>query len=115
MRISDWSSDVCSSDLPREQPDSRWGNVAECGYILGLKISGDSLKFGQPIHFAFQIPDSHALPRAQHVADTEQQYRIRTRNYLQPFVRRLPRPARKRFRQEKRCKLRLDHGARPTN
>src|SRR3546814_14867333 len=89
MRISDWSSDVCSSDLPREQPDSRWGNVAECGYILGRKISGDSLKFGQPIHFAFQIAESHALLREEHVDATEQQCSIRTRNYWQPFVRRL--------------------------
>src|SRR3546814_12275426 len=87
MRIIDWSSDVCSSDL-----DSRWGNVAECGYILGRKISGDSLKFGQPIHFAFQIAESHALLREEHVDDTAQQCRIRTRNYWQPFVRRLGRP-----------------------
>src|SRR3546814_14403197 len=36
MRISDWSSDVCSSDLVRKEPDRK--DVAElkcsCGYLL---------------------------------------------------------------------------------
>src|SRR3546814_3748170 len=36
MRISDWSSDVCSSDLVRKEPDKK--DVAElkcsCGYLL---------------------------------------------------------------------------------
>src|SRR3546814_19313261 len=41
MRISDWSSDVCSSDLPREgiQPDEA-GKIGPIKFIESLKQKG---------------------------------------------------------------------------
>src|SRR3546814_4884944 len=33
MRISDWSSDVCSSDLPLNVMDQRWPNVTSRRFV----------------------------------------------------------------------------------
>src|SRR3546814_5512635 len=42
MRISDWSSDVCSSDLERERDVVRRGE-----HVSGLAIDDDQLSFTQ--------------------------------------------------------------------
>src|SRR3546814_3711369 len=51
MRISDWSSDVCSSDLPVEQPPLRVANLGQDAIEIGV---------GQPVP-AVRIGD--AQPR----------------------------------------------------
>src|SRR3546814_13874732 len=45
MRISDWSSDVCSSDLVRRDPDGRLtgDNVDGAGFVDGLRHSDITL------------------------------------------------------------------------
>src|SRR3546814_15394406 len=47
MRISDWSSDVCSSDLLREASDSiglrRWQYMRHIALPLGLRVSIPSM------------------------------------------------------------------------
>src|SRR3546814_12817520 len=39
MRISDWSSDVCSSDLQQEQADGGWKGRLEPLYLLSKRES----------------------------------------------------------------------------
>src|SRR3546814_9210331 len=38
MRISDWSSDVCSSDLPQDDPSHSWKRIRPC--VLSASKSG---------------------------------------------------------------------------
>src|SRR3546814_11979393 len=40
MRISDWSSDVCSSDLPAKRPDAAAEQRADIGGHEARKIEG---------------------------------------------------------------------------
>src|SRR3546814_8131035 len=44
MRISDWSSDVCSSDLPRPQLESQLGDGPAADRIVVLVERSDELK-----------------------------------------------------------------------
>src|SRR3546814_1670474 len=72
MRISDWSADVCSSDLLAPKRGRKAGKGAEAGNgIVGQeKISGtDSARDDKP--FGFGGPDQvKALPR-RHVAEVD--------------------------------------------
>src|SRR3546814_10365063 len=48
MRISDWSSDVCSSDLPRLQPEA-YANAARAVLAPGERISSIRFEPGEPV------------------------------------------------------------------
>src|SRR3546814_7225122 len=56
MRISDWSSDVCSSDLPRETHRSEARFYEPLAPCLG-RLHQDDLLFGQWLHL--HSPGSH--------------------------------------------------------
>src|SRR3546814_17000063 len=42
MRISDWSSDVCSSDLPAEASHGDLGMITDADVVLVLSNSGET-------------------------------------------------------------------------
>src|SRR3546814_10110094 len=44
MRISDWSSDVCSSDLPCQHPSNQWPARSGCSPLTHFAIVGVRLK-----------------------------------------------------------------------
>src|SRR3546814_6774476 len=61
MRISDWSSDVCSSDLPHLEADNRAGHLAEQRRVhLGARpwrIGADArfMRRGQSVELCYQF------------------------------------------------------------
>src|SRR3546814_20130352 len=69
MRISDWSSDVCSSDLPsiavrwRHEPDPR--NASDPGPSLRVTRparNGEGRLAGRPSIARHQVPDARQIP-----------------------------------------------------
>src|SRR3546814_5031573 len=48
MRISDWSSDVCSSDLARRLNSSVRAHMKHFGYLLALLLSIPTFAAGAP-------------------------------------------------------------------
>src|SRR3546814_5828310 len=46
MRISDWSSDVCSSDLLQDKVDNHWGRMLRAALISSLLGVGTELVSG---------------------------------------------------------------------
>src|SRR3546814_10734657 len=54
MRISDWSSDVCSSDLPL-----LWGNKADAGYLRGEEWMEASRYVAAQIHKLIEFLEFH--------------------------------------------------------
>src|SRR3546814_1083383 len=62
MRISDWSSDVCSSDLPHRQPHrycmllcSRSGHVGWLGPLGGTPVGSGGCRARLYLQIRFQI------------------------------------------------------------
>src|SRR3546814_10274684 len=52
MRISDWSSDVCSSDLHQISQDLQWlGHTGQLNWVGGLYYFGDNGGTNNPQHF----------------------------------------------------------------
>src|SRR3546814_9430904 len=63
MRISDWSSDVCSSDLPAPLPEREIVPVAEAVIAasgIDFRIGGDRA-FYVPAHDYVQVPPQPAF------------------------------------------------------
>src|SRR3546814_9341334 len=60
MRISDWSSDVCSSDLHEIDRDKTRGLRARTGTAIDKAFSGQNARF---------ITIGDALVLAEHIAD----------------------------------------------
>src|SRR3546814_7758685 len=78
MRISDWSSDVCSSDLKPERPELRFASAA-----LGSRIVHDRLSeseageqaFHEPLALTILTQDCDHLPVHQpEIADVGRQW-----------------------------------------
>src|SRR3546814_8138606 len=58
MRISDWSSDVCSSDLTCAQRFQAFGDEAQLAARLGhLRRSARTCDAAQLLHFLFELGD----------------------------------------------------------
>src|SRR3546814_9328022 len=51
MRISDWSSDVCSSDLDPGDPGPGGGELTK-----GVPVTGQSGSSGQSLNFTLDVP-----------------------------------------------------------
>src|SRR3546814_6539074 len=69
MRISDWSSDVCSSDLPEEQ-DHRRGDAK--GDHVGKRI-----EFGTEFTLRTEQPRDPPVHPVEHPGDDDHRYRRR--------------------------------------
>src|SRR3546814_8924080 len=77
MRISDWSSDVCSSDLRKENLHSSWNERVQisalkkaCGYLLNAKID---LETGAPKRTAIATIDGGLKMIREAIALAEQE------------------------------------------
>src|SRR3546814_14069267 len=66
MRISDWSSDVCSSDLPRVA--ATWGINVKAYTVLAFAVSGLFAGLGGAI-LAYRDTNDVANPFGFHLAD----------------------------------------------
>src|SRR3546814_19618134 len=56
MRISDWSSDVCSSDLPRNQAFAVYAAMTGIGSVAGLIAGGVLTELSWRLVFLINVP-----------------------------------------------------------
>src|SRR3546814_6057637 len=78
MRISDWSSDVCSSDLERQRTAKLVRQSAEDGPVLA-SVARREYGLVAPLHPAFQV---HISPGLFGVGGTRQDYISRMRAFI---------------------------------
>src|SRR3546814_11747941 len=72
MRISDWSSDVCSSDLDRDLG------------LIGMRgvVNGDTLRHVEPLQLTRLL--KHGLPAAPRIAATKAELRRDCNSQVRP-------------------------------
>src|SRR3546814_1380195 len=86
MRISDWSSDVCSSDLQRRRPDATVINLQSYCHIAGIDAD-DTGAMPNPMRVA--IVSETYPPEVNGVALTVQalEHGLRTRGHAVELIR----------------------------